>query len=174
MIQYNTLSLDGDTLTVDIEVEDKDYYSSVYLVSCRIDTQDTYGKKDAYERIALREKNKQLQGAVTLPAYKNSIFIITPQTLGSPSEDTPCGKDVIDKKILFYRKSLQDKGLVYLGELSNTCTIPKGFIDYILKCKALDLSIDTCNIESAIKYWNMLSQTTTTSVTTNCGCNGLK
>ncbi len=64
------------------------------------------------------------------------------------------------------------KGLGYLKELSNSCVIPKGFIDFILRFKALDIAIETCNYTEAIKYWKMLNRVPTRTTTNNCGCYG--
>ena len=64
------------------------------------------------------------------------------------------------------------KGWGYLKELSNSCGIPKGFIDFILRIKALDMSIETCNYIEAIKYWKMLNKMSTRTSTNNCGCHG--
>ena len=65
------------------------------------------------------------------------------------------------------------KGLEYLKELGNSCTIPKGFIDFILRVKALDMAIETCNYMEAIKYWEMLNRMPAKTTTNNCGCHGL-
>ena len=43
MIKYNELRIDGNSLIVDFEVEDKPYYSSVSIEGVRVDTPDTYG-----------------------------------------------------------------------------------------------------------------------------------
>lgn len=64
------------------------------------------------------------------------------------------------------------KGWGYLRELSNSCGIPKGFIDFILRIKALDMAIETCNYTEAIKYWEMLNKMPTRTTTNNCGCHG--
>lgn len=65
------------------------------------------------------------------------------------------------------------KGLGYLKELGNSCEVPKGFIDFILRVKALDIAIETCNYTEAIKYWEMLNRTPVRTTTSNCGCHGL-
>nr|DAI45531.1 MAG TPA: hypothetical protein [Bacteriophage sp.] len=65
------------------------------------------------------------------------------------------------------------KGLGYLKELGNSCVIPKGFIDFILRLKALDMAIETCNYTEAIKYWKMLNRTQIRITSNNCGCRGL-
>ena len=63
--------------------------------------------------------------------------------------------------------------MAYLKELDNSCVIPKGFIDFILRVKALDMAIETCNYTEAIKYWEMLNRKSVKTVTNNCGCHGL-
>ena len=72
---------------------------------------------------------------------------------------------------VYDRNVLLDKGLGYLKELGDTCEISKGFVDFILKSYALDMTIATCNYSMAIKYWKMLTRIKGTTLT-GCGCNG--
>ena len=65
--------------------------------------------------------------------------------------------------------------MLYTKELGDTCSIPKNFIDYILKVKALDLSLKTGNYQEAIRYWNRLFKNfyyTNNVEFSNCGCYG--
>lgn len=41
-----------------------------------------------------------------------------------------------------------------IKEINNNCSIPKLFIDRIIRIKAVDLSIRTGNYNQAIEYWN--------------------
>jgi hypothetical protein len=87
-----------------------------------------------------------MDGELVLPSGKD-IYIITPIVVGTEDlgPDTPCGKDVIETAIVYDENIILDKGLNYLSTLADSCIIPKGFIDFILKKAALDLSIKACN-----------------------------
>ena len=45
----------------------------------------------------------------------------------------------------------------YIRGIECDCSIPKNFIDFILRLKALELCIKTGNYTKAIKYWNRLN-----------------
>lgn len=171
MIKYNELRIDGDYLYLDVEVENKPYFTDVMIEGARIDTPDTYGTSAPYHIIEESEQTR-LTSEVYLPAAKKDLLFVTPNIEGNPSPDTPCGQDVNKIGVIYNKKFLMQKGLSYLKELGNSCTIPKGFIDFILRVKALDMAIETCNYTEAIKYWKMLNRTPTRTTTNNCGCHG--
>ena len=61
----------------------------------------------------------------------------------------------------------------YIKELSDTCSIPKNFINYILQYKAFELAVKTGHYTEAIKYWKRFFMGIKDSVITpNCGCYG--
>ncbi len=63
--------------------------------------------------------------------------------------------------------------LSYIREVEKNCTIPKEFIDTILRFKAIEIGIKTGNYPLVIKYWKKyFSKIKNTSVTKNCGCYG--
>lgn len=169
MIKYNELRIDGNYLYLDVMVEDKPYFEGVMIEGARIDTPLTYGTEEPYHRIDESEQTR-LISEVYLPAAKDDLLFITPNIQGDPAPDTPCGQDVNKIGVVYNKRTLIQKGLGYLKELSNSCTIPKGFIDFILRVKALDMAIETCNYIEAIKYWKMLNRMPTRTTTNNCGC----
>lgn len=170
MIQYNQLSAEGK-LHIDIQVEDKPYFENMYITGVRIDTADTYEGEHPYEYYK-QEPSKELIKEFFIPNLKNEILFITPCVEGTPAEDTPCGQDVCNKAYIYCDEELKKKGLAYLKELGNDCQVPKGFIDYILKLFALDLSLQTCNYINAIKFWKYLKGSKIKARIKNCGCHG--
>ena len=172
MIQYNELRIEGDYLYLDVQVEDKPYFDGVMIEGARIDTPLTYGTGVPYHLIDESEQTR-LVSEVYLPAAKNDLLFVTPNIGGNPAPDTPCGQDVNKIGVVYNRRALMQKGLGYLKELGNSCVIPKGFIDFILRLKALDMAIETCNYTEAIKYWKMLNRMPVRTTTNNCGCHGL-
>ena len=172
MVKYNELRIDGSYLYLDIVIEDKPYFNDVTIEGARIDTPLTYGTKEPYHRVDESEQTS-LISEIYLPAAKDDLLFITPILQGDPSPDTPCGQDVNKVGVVYNRKSLMQKGLGYLKELGNSCVVPKGFIDFILRVKALDMAIETCNYTEAIKYWEMLNRIPVRTTTSNCGCHRL-
>lgn len=53
--------------------------------------------------------------------------------------------------------TIYQKAINYIKETDCECSIPKHFVDFMLKLKALDLCIKTGNYTQAIKYWNKLT-----------------
>lgn len=171
MIKYNKLEIKGDYLIVDFEVENKPYYSSVSIQGIRIDIPLTYGKETPYY-IEDTDDRTHYTKEFLIPDIKKELIIIIPQcyTREIPS-DAPCGADVVEVAAVYDKSLILDKGLTYLKELSNNCEVSKNLIDFILRHYALDMAIETCNFNTAIKYWDMFK--VAKGVTTKgCGCNG--
>lgn len=174
MITYKELKIqDNGFLFFHAVVEDQPYYEGIVITGARIDTPLTYGTDTPYEVTTAMAPTTELVSGHILPPKDQQLLIVTPIIEGAPSYDTPCGKDVIDIGIVYNKKHILEKGLGYLKELGESCSIPKGFVDYILRAKALDMAIATCNYAEAIKYWNYLTKRPIKTSTNNCGCHGL-
>ena len=171
MIKYNKLKIEGDYLIVDIEVEDKPYYSSVSIQGIRIDIPLTYGT-DNYYLLETNDDQTHYTREFLIPDIKKELIIVTPQCYTNEvPPDVPCGADVVEVAAVYDKSLILDKGLLYLKELGNNCEISKNLIDFILRHYILDMAIETCNFSTAINYWDMFK--VTKGVTTKgCGCNG--
>lgn len=77
-------------------------------------------------------------------------------------------------------RSLMDMQPIYnslmagIKQVATDCTIPKTFIDNVLRMNALDSALKTGNYQLAAKFWSQFySDSKTTSIKTrNCGCHG--
>lgn len=170
MIKYTKLQIEDNYLKVAFEVEDKPYYENVSIEGVRIDTPATYGTDTPYfiedgDDVTLYEKE------IFIPDVKKELLIITPQVYAAIPPDSPCGSDIVDKAVVYDKSILVNKGMTFLKELGDTCNIPREFIDFILRQKALEMAISTCNYNVAIKYWEMLTVTKGTTIK-GCGCYG--
>lgn len=107
-------------------------------------------------------------------SLSDNMFFVYAIATGTPAPDTPCGFDnskIMGTVVNLY--SFYQQTMCYIRELENDCQIPKGFINMILRLKALELSIRTGNYPQAIKYWNKFFLNQDNKVPTyNCGCNG--
>ena len=102
----------------------------------------------------------------------NILFVYAIAT-GTPAPDTPCGMDnsiVMNTVVNLY--PIYQNTMCYLRELDSDCQVPKGFIDMILRLKAVELCIRTGNYTKAISYWKKFFLGKTQVPTYNCGCNG--
>jgi hypothetical protein len=93
-----------------------------------------------------------------------------------PAPDTPCGLD--NKTTIGIAVNLRpvfNHAMAYINETMDSCSIPKSFIDMILKFKAFEVSLRTGNFEAAVKFWKKLSTNKVeVSLNSTCGCNGTK
>lgn len=129
-------------------------------------TIDDYSKKNV--RLILKSED------LGVPIASNIFFVYVIAT-GEPTADTPY--DLRNSKIIgtaintypIYKQSMK-----YTKELGDSCNIPKNFIDYIFRIKALDLAIKTGNYQEVIKYWNKFFKVLNYNIepSLNCGCYG--
>ena len=102
----------------------------------------------------------------------STMFFVYVITTGEPSADAP--KSTVSPQIMgtvtnlypYYQSMMKS-----VKELINECKIPKNFIDFSLRLKALELCIRTGNYPQAIVYWNKFFKGKMSKpVVTNCSC----
>lgn len=173
MIKYNELRISGDYLIYDLDIENLPYYKGIGIWALDIDIPSFYKKGQKYKTYRLPlSLETHIKGSILISDIKKELIKVTPViNEWVPPSDIPCGKDVVNSAIVYDKNIVFDKALPYIKELKNTCSTPKGFIDYILRNKALDLFIKTCNYDEAIRYWEMFNYTVNTDAR-KCGCAG--
>ncbi|MBQ7430742.1 MAG: hypothetical protein IJV29_18850 [Butyrivibrio sp.] len=189
MIHFNqlTISPDGQHLTIDVSVLSEAYYKNVYIDSIIIDNQDTYvgsgpSSKPVYsysvpDRTSKLTKKTYSQKHIRLDLTSadlnlDGLLFVYVRTKGTPSADTPCGMDnittmgTVSNMYPFYQQAMN-----YIKELANNCSVPQNFTDYILRLKALELSVRTGNYPDAINYYNRFFSGKAKSSIRKGGCN---
>lgn len=129
-------------------------------------TIDDYSKKN----VRLTLKSEDLGVSIA-----GNIFFIYAIASGEPAEDAPC--DMKNPQILgvaINAYPIYKQSIAYLREIGEYCDVPKHFVDYIFKMKALDLAIKTGNYLEVIRYWNKFFKSIKYNVesSTTCGCYG--
>lgn len=196
MIQFNTLKItqDGKNLIINASVKNLSYYTNVLIGSIIIDNQDTYSASGPSSNPIYKHSfaSKDLVTNEDISGFKNISITISAKELldnngdlnddilyvyliavGTPSADTPCGMDNVDTLgVALNLKPIYNNGMNYIKQVESTCEIPKDFIDFILRYKALDLALKTENYIQANKYWNkFFKKNNVVSLNTNsCGC----
>lgn len=114
---------------------------------------------------------KQSELGVSL---NNTMLFVYVIARGYPSPDTPCGYDnskvmgVVVNLYPYYQSMMNG-----IKEINDTCNIPKYFINNILRFKAIEFSIKTCNYIQAIKYWKKFFSSGRVRAThRHCECHG--
>ena len=111
------------------------------------------------------------------PNFSDSLFFVYIICKGADSECTPC---VLDSSkptvgVTFDEKLLYQRAMDYIKQLSDNCTVPREFIDFILLWNGFKASIETEHYVPALKYWQMLFDNPKfiNGITTKgCGCHG--
>ena len=196
MIQINSLKItqDGKNLVINASVIDLSYYTNVLIGSITIDNQDTFSASgpssnpiyttsfagndlitgESYEGL------KSISLTISSQEFTDSngdlnddILYVYFTAVGTPSSDTPCGMDNVNTLgVALNLRPIYNNGMAYIKQVESTCEIPKGFINFILEYKALDLALKTGNYIQANKYWNkFFKNKNITSLNINsCGC----
>ena len=196
MIQFNTLKItqDGKNLIINASVKNLSYYTNVLIGSIVIDNQDTYSASGPSSNPIYKRSfaDKDLVTNEDIAGFKNISITVSAKELldnngdlnddilyvyliavGTPSADTPCGMDNVNTLgVALNLRPIYNNGINYIKQVESTCEIPKDFIDFILRYKALDLALKTENYIQANKYWNkFFKNNNVVSLNTNsCGC----
>lgn len=164
MIQFNELRItpNDEKIIVDVEIANSVYYDNISIDSIVIDTQDTYvdngPSANAVYSTPVNSKFIRLSiDTEEYPELKGKMLFVYIITAGEFPSDTPI--EIIKYNTIgtiINKYPIYKKAMLYIKELADTNNIPKGFIDQILKIKALELSLKTGNYQEAIRYWNKL------------------
>lgn len=175
MVDFNELRITPDGyLVIDVSVNENSLYQNIYIDRITIDTQDTYvdgtpSSEYIYKEDIDQDKNlKYIRRVLTSvdfnpkTALDNNMFFVYITCRGeiSPSSQEewcsiPCDADnkvtigTVMASLPYYEQAMS-----YIGEIGKNCEIPKDFIDFILRTKAMELAIKTGNYPEAIKYYN--------------------
>lgn len=184
MVEINKLVVlpDNKGIYLEASIPDYTYFSNVYLGKISIDTQDTYSSTGVstnpiYTK-TLDSNTKSIQ--ITIPMTDllvstiGTLFFVYVEATGTPGSDTPCGQDeTTTLKVITDLTCEYQKVYSFINEFNNVCAIPKGFIDYILKLKYFQMSLDNGDYQQAINFWNKFFLNKEISLSTNkCSCNG--
>ena len=181
MVDFNELRItsDGQYLIIDVTIKSDLYYKDRHILNIKVDTQDTYidpkyASSEAYilydyevEEDRGQLRHLRITADSTMLGDKdleNNMFFVYVQCsdefyMGETAETKdcyiPCGADettTVGTVMASY--PYYEQAMSYLGELSQNCVIPKDFIDFILRTKAMELAVKTGNYPEAIKYYN--------------------
>lgn len=180
MIIFDTLKIDSNnTLKIVCKIKDIEYYKDVYIDRILIDSADTYknygpSETPVYSKVFDGDaKTISLSlDSSDLDLDKQLLFVYV-IAKGTPSPDTPCGKDnQTTVGVVCNLSYLYSMPMGYIKNIAQSCEIPIGFINYILQYNAFKYAILSKNYSLAVEYWNLFYKNNTRSITTKCGCHG--
>lgn len=172
MIQFNELYIDRHDLElrIDVSVQSLSIYDNVYLDKIIIDNQDTYVEEGPSHSplltINISNPSNDSEEELNVKSFKvnvskdqlplhNQLLFVYVLTKGNPDFNTPCDLDnSVTLGVVCNLYHIFIKFMHYVREVEKICSLPKRFIDSILRFKALNLALSTGNYLLAIKYWN--------------------
>ena len=194
MIIFNELRIDalGKNLIIDVSVDTHSYFNDMTIEYIKIDTDKTFKTSDEPSDKAINvslidpSDIQPIESSVGLKRVRRcisakelgvdltkSLLFVFVKEKGVPAPNTPCNFDrLMYMQTVAYLIPLYNSIISKIKELGDTCNIPKGLIDSILRFKALELSIKTGNYDRAIKLWNRLFSETNVIIPPNNCCNG--
>lgn len=146
--------------------------------------EDTYTEDDILDKYIYKKNDKfyvldhikDLRIEVPynyIPTIFNKLLYIKVYAEGTPSIDTPCGMDnTYVLGITFDLSVVYNNMLNSVKEVNNTCKVPRNFIDYFLKYKALQYAIKTKNYTEANNIYDKYMVYNTPTIIKKCNCNG--
>ena len=183
MIQFNALEIaaDNSNLTIDVSIEDISYFDDMYIDTIYIDDQNSYistgpsshpiytyeAKKTLMEEYNLSEdlysnfihdygdsKNIRIDISSDDLAITDKLLFVYIVLGGTPSADIPYVLDTqISLGIVYNKLPIFNNLMNYIKPCNNSEVIPLNFINYFLRLKELEISIDTGHYTNAIEYW---------------------
>lgn len=174
LIHFDKILISDNKLELDIKIGEESYYKDVIIKKVKIQDKDTYGTNNYVYITETRIKkfSKAIPLSDILTNINNNMLFITVEIQGTPTADCPCNNDVIPTAVYVETSSIIKNIEQYTAELNNSCSMPKGFMNYLLLYKALEYAIKTCHYKEAISYLDKLTKETKVPVTSNCKCNG--
>lgn len=190
------ISDDGKVFYLDAHVKTSASFNDVYITKLAIVRDTEMSETDAtefpvgdyayFEGWDIDEEVKEIHKVITLndlnplltPTIKDlshNLFFVYIECEGTPSFDTPCNSYSNPSIAVTYDTGrIYDIGMGYVRELSADCTIPSGFIDFILNNEALKFSISTGHYIPAKQYFDNIMGYSKgkRGIVKNCGCHG--
>lgn len=89
--------------------------------------------------------------------FRSHLFFVYVELGGIPAANTPCDMDKsIYVGVTFDYGTLYGQAMNFTRELAADCTVPRGFIDFILNLEGLKMAIDTDHYVPAVQFWKRL------------------
>lgn len=181
---------DGTALYLDAHVNQASYFDNVYIDKVTILTEGQvseldplsfgddyiyqYSADDSTKEIHLVLNVNSFNENFTKSDMTENMFFVYISCKGTPASDTPCRLDEMTTlAVTFDYGLIFNNAMCFTKEMSDSCSVPMGFIDFILNYEALRIAIETEHYVSAIEHFNWLKNNGCASngtVTKGCGC----
>lgn len=157
----DTYTDNGPSSNPILSINVQDYYNRV-LINTDCEYTPVYSEDKVSECYV--KNNKNIRIAIKLDDYNiksTDMLFVYVISSGTPS----CNIDksyILGTVINLY--PIYVEAMNHIKNIECECSIPKHFIDFIIRFKALELCIKTGNYIQAIKYWNKFN----INISNNC------
>lgn len=204
MIIFDQLKIsdDGKRMYINAHVNKATYFDNVYIDSIVIMTSDKvselspeFPSEDYIYKKEITGEEKELNLVLEASDFikvweedpkamtfnKNdmskTLFFVYIKCKGTPDACTPCRLDEeVTLGVTFDEAMLYQMMMGYTKDLLVDCTVPTGFVDFILLWNAFKAAIETEHYVEAIKFYNLLFGSVEgkgyDDAIKGCGCNG--
>lgn len=189
MIVFDQLRVtnDGLHLVIDAHVSKEKYFDNIYMSKIYVLNEEQY--KEGIGVTELESNYIPVWKASTTDVkevsiivdeeipfdLKKSLLFVYVVTTGTPDSCTPCGLDNNpEMAVTMYMGDIYNQFMTYIKSIGDDCNIPQEFIDFLLKLKAIKLSMDSGHYTQGIQYYNkwLKGNIINLSSISNCGCHG--
>lgn len=194
MIQFKQLQItpDNKKVIIDIGINQSIPFKGFYIDEVFIepyqnftDTQTMSNDRTPFSlKIHKEKKIKQVRLELTNQDFtnysiKNNDLLFVYIRVKFIKEDAgsvvpTCTRDKeVTVGVAYNKYNIYHKIISYMKEL-NQCEVPKNFINWYLRWKAIELAEKTCNYNSLVWLWKKFikSPIIENNSNSNCGCNG--
>lgn len=183
MIQFNELRVtqEGSALIIDAQVRNMVGYENTFIDQIIIDSEATFvgsgpSSKPIYKNESIRgQKSFRITlDRTSIPTINinDTVFFVYVITHQEPAQTLPEGESNTTLGVAVNLYPFYQSSIYYSRELINSCTIPKCFIELILRIKAFNINIETGHYTEAITLWNKYLKGKANTINNNCHCNG--
>lgn len=189
MVRFNELkiSYDGNCFTVYLSIDSASYYEERYITNVYIDSDSTFNNSvspsDKAIHIEMPSGGSRTFRKVFSPAelskiintrnFKNHMLYVFVEVDGPILGTAPCGSDSdIFLGVAVDWNSLYHGSIPFMKQITrDCCSIPKEFIDYILRMKSLEMALKTGHYTVAKNIWDKFFSKKKRTISSICGCN---
>ena len=167
----------NDKISVTIKVEDKPYLENVYIKRVLIDTIDTVsstGPSTKAISITVEGNKKEIvlnTEDINLSIKGTPLFFFVEPFMFPVSVEAPCGEDKAYEYIGYTlnRKPIYDSFVCALNNITD-CKFPNELATKYLKYKALDIALESKQLDKAAKLYKDYFTNNTITTKSKCPC----
>ena len=163
MVDITTFEYNNGILSIDVEVDSS--YTGCYLTKVEVCDSITYsstGKK----LYPIDEVDDPATAQLTSYTISNTLdyfdieegeplIILKIEVGGNIPSDLPCNKGPKSEAAILIPNDMYKYAMSFIKDMKNDCSKTGPFNDFMMRYKAVELAVKSCDIKNAVAYYNM-------------------